>query len=227
MRSTARKRKSSSSDAGVLSEERIVAAALEEIDSGGLANFSLRNLARVLNVYPTAVTWHVNSRDELLGRVAGYALRDVAPPAANKKWQTWLRDFSGRYRRAIQEHPNVAPLLGAQLLSNAGVRADLLEPLLTMLESAGFAGEALVDAYNVVLGGLVGFITVELAAMPAEDPDEWAQRHRKRVSTMDVMEYPTLARYLPKLANKAFILRWSNGTKVPLNSSFDMFVDVI
>jgi TetR/AcrR family transcriptional regulator, tetracycline repressor protein len=44
---------------------------------------------------------------------------------------------------------------------------------------------------------------------------------------MDVMEHPTLARYLPKLANKAFIVRWSNGVEVPLDSSFDMFVDVI
>jgi TetR/AcrR family tetracycline transcriptional repressor len=38
---------------------------------------------------------------------------------------------------------------------------------------------------------------------------------------------PTLARYLPKLANKAFIMRWSNCVEVPLDSSFDMFVDVI
>jgi hypothetical protein len=41
------------------------------------------------------------------------------------------------------------------------------------------------------------------------------------------MENPTLARYLPKLANRAFIMRWTNGTRVPLDSSFDMFVDVI
>jgi TetR/AcrR family transcriptional regulator, tetracycline repressor protein len=41
------------------------------------------------------------------------------------------------------------------------------------------------------------------------------------------MECPTLARYLPQLANKAFILRWSNGSKVPMDSSFELFVDVI
>ena len=28
-------------------------------------------------------------------------------------------------------------------------------------------------------------------------------------------------------ANKAFIVRWSNGTEVPLDTSFDLFIDVI
>jgi TetR/AcrR family transcriptional regulator, tetracycline repressor protein len=31
----------------------------------------------------------------------------------------------------------------------------------------------------------------------------------------------------PAFANKAFVLRWSNGTEVPLDSSFEKFVDVI
>jgi hypothetical protein len=58
-------------------------------------------------------------------------------------------------------------------------------------------------------------------------PGLWADAHRKRISTLNVMENPILARYLPKLANRAFIMRWTKGTQVPLDSSFDMFVDVI
>ena len=73
----------------------------------------------------------------------------------------------------------------------------------------------------------MGFVSQELAALPAESPAKWAETHRKRVSTLDVIAHPTLARHLPRLANKAFIVRWSNGTQVPLDTSFDMFVDVI
>jgi hypothetical protein len=32
---------------------------------------------------------------------------------------------------------------------------------------------------------------------------------------------------LPAFANKAFMLRWSNGTEVPLNSSSKKIIDVI
>jgi TetR/AcrR family tetracycline transcriptional repressor len=209
-----------------LTEQKVVAAALEHIDTVGLAKFSLRDVARALDVYPTAVYWYVKTRDELLGRVVAYATRDVAPPAITADWKACLREMFTRYRRAIQRHPNIAPLIGTQLRANGGIRADLIEGVLSLLVTAGFSDAQLIDAYNVIIGALVGFITQELAAMP-ENPAKWAEMHRKRISTLDVMEHPTLARYLPKLANKAFIMRWSNGVEVPLDSSFDMFVDVI
>jgi TetR/AcrR family tetracycline transcriptional repressor len=223
----ARKRPATPVQEKGLTEERVVAAALQQIDEEGLSRFSLRDVARTLRVYPTAVYWYVKSRDELLGRVVAYATRDVAPPAAGSDWKTSLREMFNRYRRAVQQHPNIAPLLGSQLRSNGGIRADLIERVLSVLVAAGFTDDQLVDAYNVVIGALVGFICQELAALPSEDPSKWAAMHRKRISTLDVMQHPTLARYLPKLANKAFIVRWSNGTEVPLDSSFDMFVEVI
>jgi TetR/AcrR family transcriptional regulator, tetracycline repressor protein len=228
MASRARKKRSQASekDKG-LTEERIVGAALRQIDESGLSKFSLRDVARSLHVYPTAIYWYVKGRDELLGRVVSFATRDVAPPSANADWKAWLREMCHRYRRAIQKHPNIAPLIGSQLRSNAGIRADLVDGVLSALAAAGFADEHMVDAYNVVIGALVGFVSQELAALPSENPAKWSEAHRKRISTLDVMAYPVLARYLPRLANKAFIVRWSNGSQVPLDASFDLFVDVI
>jgi AcrR family transcriptional regulator len=228
MATRARKKRSQAStkDKG-LTEERIVAAALQQIDASGLSNFSLRDVARSLHVYPTAIYWYVKGRDELLGRVVSYATRDAVPPSANADWKTWLREMCHRYRRAIQKHPNIAPLIGSQLRSNAGIRTDLVDCVLSALAAAGFTDDLMVEAYNVVIGALVGFVSQELAALPSENPGKWAEGHRKRISTLDVMEHPVLARYLPRLANKAFIVRWSNGTQVPLDTSFDLFVDVI
>jgi TetR/AcrR family tetracycline transcriptional repressor len=210
-----------------LSEERIVVAALRLIDAAGLSKFSLRDVARSLHVFPTAVYWYVKSRDELLGRVVAYATRDVVPPSVSTDWKAWIAELCHRYRRAVQKHPNIAPLIGSQLRSNAGIRADLVDGVLTALVAAGFTDELMVDAYNVLIGGLVGFVCQELAALPSENPAKWAEAHRKRISTLDVMAHPVLARYLPQIANRAFIVRWSNGTEVPLDSSFDMFVDVV
>lgn len=222
-----RPRKKTSPPDKNLTEERVIAVALQLIDKNGLSAFSFRDVARALNVYPTAIYWYVKSKDELLGNVVGYATRDVAPPANSTDWSAWLRELCHRYRRVVQQHPNIAPLIGSQLRSNGGIRTELIDRLLSVLVAAGFTDGHLVDAYNVVIGALVGFISQELAEMPEEKSSKWAEMHRKRISTMDVMESPTLARYLPQLANKAFILRWSNGSKVPLDSSFELFVDVI
>jgi AcrR family transcriptional regulator len=229
MASRARKKRprALASEKNGLSEARIVAAALELIDTAGLSKFSLRDVARSLNVFPTAIYWYVKSRDELLGKLVAYATRDVVPPSMKADWKAWVAELCQRYRRAVRKHPNIAPLIGTQLRSNAGIRADLVDSILTALVTAGFTDALLVDAYNVLIGGLVGFVCQEFAALPAENPAKWAEAHRKRIATLDVMAHPILARYLPQIANKAFIVRWSNGSQVPLDSSFEMLVDVL
>jgi TetR/AcrR family transcriptional regulator, tetracycline repressor protein len=222
-----RKRLAATGSEKGLTEERVVAAALAHLDKVGLSNFSLRDLARTLDVYPTAIYWYAKGRDELLGKVVAYATADVASPIAKTDWKSWLREMFKRYRRAVQKHPSIAPLVGTQLRSNGGIRVDMIDGILCMLVAAGFADDRLVDAYNVVIGALVGFVCQELAALPTDNATKWSEAHRKRIATLDVMAHPTLARNLPKLANKAFIVRWSNGTQVPLDSSFDMLIEVI
>jgi TetR/AcrR family transcriptional regulator, tetracycline repressor protein len=207
--------------------ERLWAVALDEIDSRGLEAFSLRNVARTLGVYPRAIYWHVKNRNELLSGMVAYALRDIYPPASSMDWKAWVRKLLVQYRKAIQRHPNIAPLVGASIMSGGGINADTIEIILSVLSKAGFEGERLLDAYNVVVAAQVGFVTLELAALPLEDIGSWAAEYRKQIGTIDVLRYPVLSRNLPMLANRAFMLRWSNGTEVPLDRSFERFVDVV
>lgn len=210
-----------------LTRERLWAAALEQIDRRGLESFSLRDLARTLGVYPRAIYWHVKNRNDLLSGMVAYALRDVYPPASSADWKTWIRKLLHQYRKALQKHPNIAPLIGASILSGGGIGVGTIEVILSVLSAAGFEGEGLMDAYNVVVAAQVSFITLELAALPLEDIVSWAEEHKKQISTLDVLRFPVLGRHLPMLANRAFMLRWSNGTEVPLDSSFKLFVEVV
>jgi AcrR family transcriptional regulator len=209
-----------------LSRERIVAAALALIDRDGLAAFSLRDLARALGVYPTALYWHVPGRNALLAAVVEQALRDIWRPRGRLSWQARLRALFHRYRAAVRRHPNVAPLIGAQLVSNAGIGPELVERILATLAEAGFAGDRLVDAYNTVVAAKVGFVTMELAAVPDEDRSRWSAAMRARIAGIDPAKLPVLARNRVRLGNRAFILRWENGTTVPLDRSFKLYVEV-
>ena len=210
-----------------LSKERICAAALELIDKKGLNQFSLRDVARSLGVYPRAVYWYVANRDELLSEVVAYALRDVYPPASDGNWQEWLRKLFRQYRDAVRQHPNIAPLIGASIQSSPAVSPETIEHILTVLSAAGFRDDQLIDVYNVVIAAQVGFVTLELASVPADDTKTWSAKQKQRIGTIHVLRYPMLGRHLPALANKAFILRWTNGVDVPLDSSFSKFVDVV
>ncbi len=210
-----------------LSKELICSVALELIDSKGLNEFSLRDVARSLGVYPRAIYWYVGGRNELLSEVVGFALRDVVPPEANGDWKEWIRRLLREYRDAVRRHPNIAPLIGASLLSPAATGPETIERILAVISKAGFPEKHLVDVYNVIIAAQVGFVTLELATLPTEDAQVWSDAQRKRIGNVDVLRYPLLGRYLPALANKAFILRWDNGTQAPMESSFARFVEVI
>src|SRR5690349_21340318 len=74
-----------------LNRATVVAAALDEIDRNGLESFSLRSLAKSLGIFPTAVTWHVTDRSELLAEVVRLVLEDISPPGFHDSWQGYLR----------------------------------------------------------------------------------------------------------------------------------------
>lgn len=210
-----------------LNPDTVVAAALSEIDRNGLESFTLRSLAKSLGVFPTAVAWHVPGRSQLLAEVAALAMADIAPPGFPESWQSYLREVFHRFREMLRRHPNIAPLIGTQLVANRGVDLDFIERLLAALVHAGFSGARLVAAYNAVVAAMVGFATQEFAPIPAKDTKPWQKEIRERLSAVQPSRHPILASNMKLLANKAFILRWENGNDAPLEESFEMFVDIV
>ncbi|WP_245964819.1 TetR/AcrR family transcriptional regulator [Trinickia dinghuensis] len=213
-------------DDKALSRDRIVAVALEQIDRHGLAALTVREVARQLDVYPTAIYWHVPNRDALLAAVVEQTMSGVTPDLGSATWQDWLRELFVRYRKAVGQHPNVAQLVGAQLVSNANLSPLLIDRILCVLLAAGCPEDHLADMYNVVIAGMVGFVTLEFAPLPTDDSANWAAQLQERVHSIRAMEFPTLARHLPALANKAFIVRWQSGSEVPMESAFNAHVEV-
>jgi len=209
-----------------LSRQSILDAALTIIDADGADGFTMRKLARALGVYPTAIYWYIPSRHAVLAAVVDYALHDILPAAPSEDWRDWLRQLLHRYREGVRRHPNVAALAGAQLISNGGMRPELIDQILTVLENAGFRGSGLRHAFNVVIAVMTGFVTMEFAPAPADDVSAWRDSVRDTFRNADAQSHPALARHLADLENRAFVVRWQNGVEVPLDDSFDAYVDV-
>jgi AcrR family transcriptional regulator len=206
-----------------LTRAGIVAAALTLIDREGLENFSLRNLARDLGVTTTAIYWHLPGRNVVLAEVVSSVIAGVSPPP-QADWRVYLRMLMRNLRDALRRHPNAAPLLGAQLVSNIAASLDLVEGILEALTTAGFAGRHLVAAYNAVAAAMVGFVTQELSPMP-EDAPAWQAIVRARLDAVQADAHPLIAANMALLANRAFILRWENGVAAPMDDGFDLFVE--
>ena len=215
-------------DSSALTKDVVVAAALRLLDEKGLKAFSVRDLAAALDVFPAAVYWHVQSRNRLLSEMVAHVMRNVTPPPPRGAgWQDWIRVLFERYRQAIQGHPNIAPLIGAELVSNTSIDLDHTERVLQVLEQAGFTDMRLVQAFNVLNAAQVGFVTLEFAPPPQDGIGEWSQDMQALVRSVDPERHPLLGRNMGRLANHAFTLRWENGTTRPMDQSFRFYVEAV
>lgn len=209
-----------------LSTAELVQSALSLIDRNGTEAFSMRSLAAELGVFPTAIYWHVENRHALLGAIVSTVLADLLPGDFEADWQRGIVDLCRTYRARIRAHPSIAALIASQLVSNTSLDFPMIERILTTLEAAGFRGVRLRAAYNTVLTAMV-YTTQGFALMPSDGADTWASRMRHEIRAVDPDRFPTIARNLPELENRSFILRWENGATSPLEDGFELYVDAI
>jgi AcrR family transcriptional regulator len=210
-----------------LSEQRILEAALQLIDSQGLAAFSIRTLADKLSVAPAAIYWHVPNRDALIAGAMALALQDVGRDLSRASWQESLRALLKGFRDALREHPQLAPVVASQLTYNAAFNAALLDHIVSALKAARFEGADLVDAFNVVVAAMCGYATLELSTLPEERLDAWKSACLTRIDGIDAKQFPALHAHRNALRNRAFLLRWSGGIEQPLDTGFAAWVDVL
>jgi TetR/AcrR family transcriptional regulator, tetracycline repressor protein len=212
-----------------LTKAQVIAAALAQIDEKGLQAFSMRDLARSLDVSPGNIYWHLGgAKEDLFAEISGALTASVSENIdPGMPWQDRLRQVFLAYRDTVGTHPNVAPMLGAQMKSNGVANLAWVETVLGALGDAGYHGQALRDAFNALIGGLGGFITMEFAPAPTEKAREWEELFAARVAAIDPALYPRTHAVLPELSNRIFVLRWQNGTDVSYAGGYEFLLDLL
>lgn len=210
-----------------LNADIIIDAALLEIDQHGLGAFRIRTLASRLDVYPAAIYWYIGSKDLILSEVVARVTSQVLPLQSGGDWKDQLRELFNRFREAVRAHPNVAPLLGGTLIGNAKADLRLVETILAALHDLGLRGVQLASGYSTVIAALVGFVSEEFATEPEKDFAVWQDQLRDRLGNVSAEQFPVLAANMPFLMNQAFIVRWENGAKAPLDTAFAQFIEVV
>ncbi|AIY00131.1 hypothetical protein ART_0532 [Arthrobacter sp. PAMC 25486] len=74
-----------------LTREQIVDAAMTILRDYGLADLSMRRLARDLEVQPGALYWHIKNKQDLLTVLAGMILDAVGEAASLHEWAVSIR----------------------------------------------------------------------------------------------------------------------------------------
>lgn len=153
-----------------LSRDAVLARAEELIDRDGVAGFSLRSLARELDVRPGALYNHVSGRDELLDAVTARFIEGmVLPKIGDHDWIAWARAVAVDLRRRMTERPAMGELLVARAPDVAA--GPLYQArVFAGLEAAGLPRPDAHLAWHVVYTVVVG--TAAQQRVRGRDPAE-------------------------------------------------------
>jgi TetR/AcrR family transcriptional regulator, tetracycline repressor protein len=125
-----------------LHKHDVVNAATSLLDQYGIADLSMRRLARELAVSPGALYWHFANKQQLLGAVADRILHTVgivdSPTLKADGWRACIIVTCGQLREALLSHTDGAELVSASF--SAGQSAAMSNVLAQLSAAAAEAG---------------------------------------------------------------------------------------
>jgi TetR/AcrR family transcriptional regulator, tetracycline repressor protein len=141
-----------------LHKRDVVDAATAILDNYGIADLTMRRLARELDVSPGALYWHFANKQQLLGAVADRILQDVDD--AHMGWRERIIGICEWLRDALLSHTDGAELVSASFA--AGQSHAMTQILATLTEAAADAGVAHTElAARTVVYYVLGFTADE------------------------------------------------------------------
>ena len=139
-----------------LNRDRILQAALELVDEGGIEALTMRGLGLALGFEAMSLYNHVANKDDVIDGLLDLVLAESAPPSPAGDWDAAIRASAISVHDALRRHPwSCALLMSPGRIRPARLR--YMDLLLGRLRGAGFSAEATYSAYHVLDGHIFGF----------------------------------------------------------------------
>lgn len=178
-----------------LSRERIVAAAIEVADEGGLGAVSMRSVGRALGAEAMSLYHHVSGKDELLDLLADAAFAQIPLLEIGTPWRAAMTSRAHAMRSVLNRHPWALTLLESRSNPGHAVMRHH-DRVLGLLRNDGFDLVLAAHAYSALDAYIYGFVLTEVSLpfTPDTGPEAFAER-----LDLPAAEYPYLAEMLEQL----------------------------
>ena len=103
-----------------LNRARVLRAAIDVADQGGLAALTIRSLADALGVKPMSVYHHVANKEEIIDGIVDIVFSEFDLPRPGGDWSAEMRRRGGSVRAVLRVHPWAIPLLQSRPTSAPG-----------------------------------------------------------------------------------------------------------
>jgi AcrR family transcriptional regulator len=171
-----------------LSRDRILQAALELADEGGIEALTMRRLGQALGFEAMSLYNHVANKDDVLDGILDLVLGESDPPSPAGDWDAAIRTSAISVHEALRRHPWSCTLLMAPERVRPA-RLRYMDRLLGRLREAGFSAETTYHAYHVLDGHIFGFSLWETShTYTAEEASNFEAKFAQTI-TVDAFPY--------------------------------------
>jgi AcrR family transcriptional regulator len=176
-----------------LSRDRVLRAAIDLADGGGIGALSMRRLAQELGVEAMSLYYHVANKDDILDGMADMVVGEIQLPAAESEWKAAIRTTAISAHEILVRHPWSANLV----LSGSGTAARLryMDAILGALRRGGFSAEMTDHAYHALDSHIMGF-TLWQVGMDLGTEEDLKAMAGDFLAQLAVEEYPYLAEHI-------------------------------
>ncbi|MFF2271245.1 TetR/AcrR family transcriptional regulator [Agromyces sp. NPDC058136] len=178
-----------------LSRERIIAAAMQVADDGGLAAVSMRSVAKALGAEAMSLYHHVSGKEELLDLLADAAFDEIPLLETGTPWRTAMTSRADAMRAVLKAHSWALGLLESRSNPGQAVMRHH-DRVLGVLRNDGFDLALAAHAYSALDAYIYGFVLTELSLpfTPDTGPEAFAEGLE-----LPADDYPHLAEMLEQM----------------------------
>ncbi|MBT2234299.1 TetR/AcrR family transcriptional regulator C-terminal domain-containing protein [Nonomuraea sp. NEAU-A123] len=156
-----------------LTRERVLRAAIDVADAGGIGSLTIRSLTQALGVKPMSVYYHVANKDEILDGIVDLVSSEIDLPSPDGDWRAEMRRRADSTRRVLRGHPWAIGLLESRATPGPSTLRHL-DATIATLRAAGFSVPLTAHAQTLLDSYTYGFALQE-ASLPFKGPDSAAE----------------------------------------------------
>jgi AcrR family transcriptional regulator len=184
-----------------LSRERVLRAAMELADRGGLGSLTMRRLGQELGVEAMSLYKHVANKDEILDGLGELIVAEVDLPAPGDRWKPAMRRRAVSARSVFARHPWATTLLETR--ANPGAATlRYYDAVIGSLRGGGFSLVLAAHAFSVLDSYLRGFAAQE-QSLPFQTSAELTEVTEDILEQFTAADYPHLAEMGVELMTRA------------------------
>lgn len=156
-----------------LTADRVIDAAIELTRESHLFGWSIRDLARRLDVVPSVIYHHVGGKDRVARGVVERVLDDLVMPESDLPWQEWFRALLLPMRTTVGPFPGVAKWLLMHGPTFPSI-VPVIDAGVATLQRAGF-GDRTGFAYGALLNNAI--LTISISDDRRSHEDDGSRDH--------------------------------------------------